>query len=181
VRVSKRCQWKYSVEIFLGRSALASVDLVWVRGENAWVLSLVDAYLVEALGGVRQSSSSRGRSRRSSPGPPGGSSRGVVGHLVAVPKVDDVGFQGGYVHAGVGVPPHALLSKLATAGRARASFGSPSSFSPRPPARFELGRSLERRRCNAVARPGPAGDPCAARFGRGDGPCGAGRRGASSP
>lgn len=53
VRVSKRCQWKYYVEIFLGRSALASVDLVWVRGENAWVLSLVDAYLVEVLGGVR--------------------------------------------------------------------------------------------------------------------------------
>jgi len=33
----------------------------------------------------------------------------------------------------------------------------------------------------SFVRPGPAGDPCAARFGRGDGPCGAGRRGASSP
>ena len=28
---------------------------------------------------------------------------GGVGHLLAVSKVDDVGFQGGYVHGGVGV------------------------------------------------------------------------------
>ena len=33
----------------------------------------------------------------------------------------------------------------------------------------------------SFVKPGPAYDPCAARFGRGDGPCGAGRRGASSP